>query len=258
MEQKADHQEIVARVAQLLKKAQRVLFITGAGMSADSGLPTYRGIGGLYDDKDTDDGMPIELAISGEMLRQRPEITWKYLLQIANACHNAQHNAGHSIIAEIEKAKPNTWVFTQNIDGFHRAAGSRNMIEIHGTLDKTRCTKCAYTTTTDQVDISKLPPLCPECSSVLRHEVVLFGEQLPEHETRKLHQVYNDGFDLVLSIGTTSVFPYIAQPIMVANRQGIPTVEINPGTTEVSRMVDYRIRLGAAAALQEIWALANS
>jgi NAD-dependent deacetylase len=87
---------------------------------------------------------------------------------------------------------------------------------------------------------------------------VLYGEQLPQNEIDKLQQLYDQGFDLVFSIGTTSVFPYIAQPVMFARRLGIPSIEINPGTTEVSSWVDHRIRTGASSALQAIWAKAYS
>ncbi len=238
-----------------LRNAKRILFITGAGMSADSGLPTYRGIGGLYNNENTDDEMPIEVAISGDMLRSRPEITWKYLLQIAHSCHDAKHNDGHKVIAEIEAAKKDTWVLTQNIDGFHTEAGTNNLIEIHGTLDKVQCMSCSFEGLSKDIDIdmASLPPRCDKCGGILRHEVVLFGEQLPEAEINKLYHVLETGYDLVFTIGTTSVFPYIAQPVMLAKRQGIPTIEINPGKTEVSHLVDYKIEDGAARTLRTLW-----
>ncbi len=238
-----------------MRSAQRILFITGAGMSADSGLPTYRGIGGLYNNENTDDDMPIEVAISGDMLRSRPEITWKYLLQIANSCHAAKHNDGHKVIAEIEAAKKNTWILTQNIDGFHKEAGSKNTIEIHGTLDRVNCMSCSFDGMTKDIEIdeSNLPPHCPKCGAILRHEVVLFGEQLPDNEINKLYGVLETGYDMVFTIGTTSVFPYIAQPVMLAKQKGIPTVEINPGKTEVSHLVDYKIEDGAAKTLRTLW-----
>ncbi len=238
-----------------MRSAKRILFITGAGMSADSGLPTYRGIGGLYNNENTDDEMPIEVAISGDMLRSRPEITWKYLLQIAHSCHDAKHNDGHKVIAEIEAAKKDTWVLTQNIDGFHTEAGTNNLIEIHGTLDKVHCMSCSFEGLAKDIniDMANLPPSCEKCGGVLRHEVVLFGEQLPEAEINKLYHVLETGYDMVFTIGTTSVFPYIAQPVMLAKRQGIPTVEINPGKTEVSHMVDYKIEDGAAKTLRTLW-----
>ena len=120
---------LVREIVQHIVHAQRVLFITGAGLSADSGLPTYRGIGGLYNDRHTEDEIPIEVALSGEMFLQSPEITWKYLLEIERGCRQAGHNIAHRIIAEFENLIPDTWVLTQNIDGLHRTAGSKKLIE---------------------------------------------------------------------------------------------------------------------------------
>ena len=125
-------QQQIDEIADLIAQSQRILFITGAGLSAESGLPTYRGIGGLYDEANTEEDIPIEVALSGGMLKQRPEITWKYLLQVADACRGAGHNIGHELIAKIQEIKPDSWVLTQNIDGFHRSAGSNQLIEIHG------------------------------------------------------------------------------------------------------------------------------
>src|SRR5262249_35420370 len=91
-----------AQVAAELAKARRVLGITGAGISADSGLPTYRGIGGLYESSDTEDAMPIEEALSGEMMRRRPDVTWKYIHQIESACRDKKHNAAHEALAQLQ------------------------------------------------------------------------------------------------------------------------------------------------------------
>ena len=134
--------ETLDEVAALCRQAERILFVTGAGMSADSGLPTYRGIGGLYHDRHTDEGVPIEVALSGAMLMSRPELTWKYLAEIEAACRGAQPNAGHMAIAELERRKPRVMVLTQNVDGLHRAAGSHNLVEIHGNLHHLLCTEC--------------------------------------------------------------------------------------------------------------------
>ena len=114
---------ILAEAAAELAGARRILFITGAGLSADSGLPTYRGLGGLYHDRLTEEGLTIEQALSGRTLSQRPDITWKYLAEIEANCRGAQPNAAHRLIAALEQEKDSVWVLTQNIDGLHRAAG---------------------------------------------------------------------------------------------------------------------------------------
>jgi NAD-dependent deacetylase len=240
-------------VAALVEKARRILFITGAGVSADSGLPTYRGIGGLYNDPLTEDNISIEEALSGRMMLMKPHITWKYLLQVESACRGAGHNLAHRVISEIERMKPETWVLTQNIDGFHRSAGSRQLIEIHGNVAKLFCTSCHFSETVPDYAGLSVPPICPRCYGMMRPSVVLFGERLPMVALDTLQTQLSQGFDLVFSIGTTSVFPYIAQPVLDAKYWGAKTVEINPGTTEVTPYVDYKIPLRAAEALGQLW-----
>ncbi len=238
-----------------LRRARRVLFITGAGLSADSGLPTYRGVGGLYDNRTTEEAIPIEEVLSGGMLRRRPELTWRYLLEVERACRDARPNAGHEVIARVEAEKPDSWVLTQNVDGLHRAAGSRNLIEIHGRFSDLLCVEPGCTYRESVVDYSGLSgvPICPKCGGVVRPGVVLFGEPLPEAAVTALERELQRGFDLVFAIGTSALFPYITQPVLLARGAGIPTVEVNPGETELSRRVDFRLRCGAAAALSRVW-----
>jgi len=235
-----------------LRRARRVLVITGAGLSADSGLPTYRGVGGLYDGGPTADGVEIEDALSGAMMRERPELCWKYLGEIERACRGREPNAGHRVLAALAPAYQRFTVLTQNVDGFHRRAGSRDLIEIHGNLHRLHCSFCPYEVEVDDYAALAIPPSCPYCAGLVRPRVVLFGEALPPAELERLYQVMEDGVDLVLSIGTTSVFPYIAQPVIAAARRGLPTAEINPGGSEVSHLVRHRIRERAATALQQL------
>ena len=138
-----DSHSPIATVAQALRRAERILVITGAGLSADSGMPTYRGLGGLYNGR-TEEGLPIEAALSGPMLRRDPALCWKYLAELGKACLAARPNAGHEAIAELQRHKPECWVLTQNIDGFHRQAGSpaERLIEIHGELAPLYCQSC--------------------------------------------------------------------------------------------------------------------
>lgn len=239
-------------VAAQLAQAKRVLFITGAGISADSGLPTYRGINGLYNDQVTEEGVEIEEALSGEMLGTRPEITWKYLAQIEAGCLRAKPNFAHEALARIEREKPGSLVLTQNIDGLHHAAGSQNLIEIHGSLRRLRCTRCAYREDALVWGARELPPRCPACQGLLRPDVVLFGEMLGTENLQRLHQALQDGFDMVFSVGTSSVFPYIVEPVAWAIRNAVPSIEINPQDTPISEHVRYRLPLGAAVAMEEL------
>lgn len=241
------------RVARLIADADRILFITGAGISADSGLPTYRGIGGLYHARLTEEGLTIEEALSGEMMIRRPEISWKYIAQIEANCRGAEPNIAHRIIAALEHEKPGVWVLTQNIDGLHRAAGSRNLIEIHGTVHRLRCMDCHHARAVIDYAGLEIPPGCPLCGGILRPDVVLFGELLPEDGLRRLEGLLGAGVDLVVSIGTASVFPYISGPVWWAEQVGVPSVEINPGQTEVSHIVSEHVRMRAAEAMPELW-----
>ncbi len=243
----------LAQIAELLRNCKSILFITGAGISADSGLPTYRGIGGLYNGKLTEDGVPVETALAGQTLESRPEVTWKYLLQIEKNCRNARFNRAHEVIAEMERHFERVWVLTQNIDGFHHAAGSRNVIDIHGDMHKLICRRCGRRSTVKDYGEIDFPPECPACKGVIRPEVVFFGEMLPEDKVRLLSRELRQGFDIYFSIGTTSVFPYISQPIITARYLGKPTVEINPADSEISDIVDIKLRMRASEALDKIW-----
>lgn len=244
---------VIERVAGLVKRAERILFITGAGLSADSGLPTYRGIGGLYETAVTDEGIPIEVAVSGHMMRQRPEVCWKYIAKMEEALRGARYNRAHEVIAEIERRTDHVCVLTQNVDGYHRDAGSRNVIAIHGDIHELMCTQCRDTGRVPDYSGIAIPPYCGECGGLVRPLVVLFGEMLPFDAVARLEGELSRGFDLVFSIGTTSLFPYIAQPVIDAKRAGVPTVEINPGSSEVSRLVDIQIPERAKIALDAIW-----
>ena len=244
----------IKQICDALRNVKSVLFITGAGLSADSGLPTYRGIGGIYNQGLTEEGMPIEQALSGEVMASRPDIVWRHLMQVEQACRDASFNRGHEVIQEMEKYFERVCVLTQNIDGFHHAAGSKNVIDIHGGNQKLICTQCDYQRQISSFEGLDIPPPCPECNAgILRPDVVLFGEMLSETKLDRLYRELDQGFDVVFSIGTTSVFPYIAYPMQLAYQQNRTTIEINPSDTEVSHLAKYRLLSKAAKSLDEIW-----
>ena len=245
--------QAIDRVVTFLLRSRSVLFITGAGLSADSGLPTYRGIGGLYQDTATEEGHPIEEILSGVTFGRRPELTWKYVGAVERACRAARFNRGHAVIAEMEAHFERVWTLTQNIDGLHRQAGSRNLIDIHGDLHDLRCVRCGFQQTVDDYAGLTIPPRCLDCAGPLRPDIVLFGEPLPDPQVAQLHEQLARGFDLIFTIGTSSVFPYIAEPVEQASRRGVPTVEINPSISEVSELVTVKLALGAALTLDAIW-----
>jgi NAD-dependent deacetylase len=241
-------------VIDLLRPARRLLFITGAGLSADSGLPTYRGRDGVYRaGLATSHGLTIEQALSGPMLAARPEITWHYLFELERSARGGVPNRGHRVIAEMESYFDAVWTVTQNVDGLHLRAGSRQVLDVHGDLHDLLCTQCDYKVTVpDYADLA-LPPLCPRCQGVLRPTVVLYGEHVPEEKLARLWYEFGVGFDVVFSVGTSSLFEYIAAPVELARAAGIATVEINPETTAVTSEVEVKISGRAASVLDLLW-----
>jgi NAD-dependent deacetylase len=246
----------IDKAAQALTGAERILIITGAGLSADSGLPTYRGLGGLYNGE-TADGLPIEVALSGPTLRRDPALCWKYLAEIGRACLQAEPNAGHVAIAELQRCKPGAWVLTQNIDGFHRRAGSpsQRLIEIHGQLAPLSCMACGKVDgrSLPLVLNQPLPPRCPTCDGVLRPAVVLFEEMLPETALAALQQQVQAGFDAVLVVGTTASFGYILEPVWRVHQAGGSVIEVNLQPTEISPLADVLLQGRAADVLSQLF-----
>jgi NAD-dependent deacetylase len=246
--------EQIERVARAIEQAERILIITGAGLSADSGLPTYRGLGGLYNGH-TDEGLPIEAALSGSMLQRDPALCWKYLAELGKACLGAKPNAGHLAIAELQRKKPECWLLTQNIDGYHRAAGSpaERLIEIHGELAPLYCQSCGAVDPQLAEHLSlPLPPKCKQCGGVLRPPVVLFEEMLPEQAIGMLYSELRKGFAVVISIGTSSSFPYIVEPVLRTRQAGGFTAEINPTRTDLSDVVDVHLQGRALDVLPQL------
>jgi NAD-dependent deacetylase len=247
-------QDAIDRVVERMRSARRLLFITGAGLSADSGLPTYRGVGGLYDGgRQAAHGLPVEEVLSGRMFAARPEITWELLLELERPARGAAPNRGHHVIAEMDDQFVEVWVLTQNVDGLHCRAGSRHVLDIHGDLHDLECTRCDHAETVSDYASLDVPPRCPKCGAIVRPDVVLFGEELPPTKMDRLWAELQIGFDIVFSVGTSSVFPYIAAPVLSAWDQGKTSVEINPESTAVFSRVRTRIRGGAAEVLDALW-----
>jgi NAD-dependent deacetylase len=247
-----EHAGTIDHIVQALAGARRVLFVTGAGLSADSGLPTYRGVGGLYDGMSTADGLPIERVLSGEMFRRQPELTWKYLLQVERACRAANHNAGHRIIASFERRFEHVVVLTQNVDGLHQRAGSTRVIDIHGDLHVLVCTRCGRERRVASYAALPALPRC-SCGAVERPAVVLFGENLPETKLQGFLRELERGFDFVFSVGTSGTFPYIRLPMIRAQVFQWPSADINPERNPMTTYARYHLPLRASDACEALW-----
>ena len=225
--------------------------ITGAGISAESGIPTYRGAGGIYDDPD--EGERTVEALSGSTLAVDPDRTWRAIAALARRARQARPNPGHEALVAIERKLSRFVLLTQNVDGLHRLAGSRNVIEIHGDTFATRCMRCGARGRLEELAKLEVAPACAACAGILRPDVVLFGELLPLEKVRRMQaELLEDPPDLVLAIGTSALFPYIAEPVVAARRRGRLTVEVNPEPTVLSPIVDVSLRGRASELLPEL------
>lgn len=263
--------EAVRKASHLLSKARSVLVVTGAGISAESGLPTYRGVSGLYNDNDTvEDGMTIEECLSGATYRRRPDLTWKHLLRIEKACRGAQPSRAHYLVAKLEEhiSPGPVTVMTQNVDMLHTNAGSTDVLCLHGELYKLKCTgKCQCTFTVESyADLETSDvflPRCTNCGGAIRPSVVLFDEYLGDRTVQVYEEKLGDpmaelmwtmtptinNYDVSIAIGTSALFQYVN----AAALSGRHTIEINPVETPLSKRVDVRIEGGATEALQAIF-----
>jgi NAD-dependent deacetylase len=226
-----------------LKSVRSVGVITGAGVSAESGIRTYRGKGGLYDDPD--EGERTVEAVSGPTLRADPDRTWRAISRMIRMAGEARPNRGHVAIAAIERKVERFVLLTQNVDGLHQLAGSSNIIDIHGNIFETKCMSCGKGGLLERGAVVQFDsaPRCPRCSGVIRPDVVLFEEMLPEEKVDRIRLEFAlNTPDLVMAVGTTALFPYIIQPVVIAGRTGKLTVEINPENTMLSDHVDYSLR----------------
>lgn len=243
--------ELPRELRRALAEVRSVGAITGAGVSHESGVRTYRGKGGLYDDPRQ--GLEAERALSGPTFRATPQRTWRVLHDLLSQAWGARPNPGHRALVRIEAVVDRFTLLTQNVDGLHVAAGSRNVIEIHGDVRRLRCEACGVRRTVGSPDELATPPTCRACGAAVRPDVVLFGERLPEDEVARLERAFFEEVpDLVLIAGTSALFPYISGPIHLARAMGKRTVEVNPEPTELSGVVDWSLRGTAGALLPAI------
>jgi NAD-dependent deacetylase len=247
----------VQRIAELLKAASRVLFITGAGVSAESGIPTFRGATTAFADGLTEDGIPFEEALSGPTFKANPRLSWKYFFRLEQHLRGKEPNPAHRAIAALQTPARQIWVATQNIDGLHQNSGSRNVIELHGNLRRVICTHCDYQIYRETFEGMTALPLCPECRKILRPDAVLYEEQLPDDALEQFELEQDRSFDLVFSVGTTSIFYYVTQPVVAAARSGVPVVEINPEETPISDLADFRFVEPAGRTMQALLEAVN-
>jgi NAD-dependent deacetylase len=215
--------------------------LTGAGISAESGLPTFRGPDGMWEGR-----RAVELT-TPEAFAANPKEVWRFYEWRRAKLREARPNAGHVALARMEKVLARMTLVTQNVDGLHRAAGSRNVIELHGTILKMRCTGCGANEPGPDAPFEALPPRCG-CGGLLRPDVVWFGEMLPEGVFEAAAEAAAASA-LFLLIGTSSVVAPASSLATIAARGGAKVFEINPMRTQLTSGVDGCFRASASAVL---------
>ena len=232
-------------VSDKLHNAKKIVFVTGAGISQESGIPTFRGNDGLWRKYD-----PMQLATI-DAFYENPKLVWEWYEDRRKNILAAKPNDGHLAIAEIVKYK-DVWVLTQNIDGLHQRAGSKNVLELHGSIITIKCTVCNFK---DKItsNFSEIPPLC-KCGNILRPDVVWFGEPLPQDVWGEAMMQANL-CDVMIVAGTSlAVSPANLLPVY-AKQNGALMIEVNIEETPMSHNMDLSVRSTSAKALPEIVSL---
>jgi len=218
---------------QRMRSAERVAVLTGAGVSAESGVPTFRGEDGLWKKF-----RPEELANFDAFMRN-PKLVWEWYNYRKKLIHEVKPNLGHYALAKMEDVCPEFWLITQNVDGLHRKAGSRKILELHGNIMRSRCVECGEESDTVELREGGELPRC-RCGALMRPDVVWFGEMLPEDVLRRAFEAARE-CDLFFSIGTSAVVQPAASMPLVAKEAGAFVVEVNTEPTVISESVDESI-----------------
>ena len=248
----------------------RIFVLTGAGVSAESGIPTFRGKDGYWRNVD-----PTKLA-TPEAFARDPELVWEWYSERRKRIRNVQPNAAHEAIAKLARHADEFLLVTQNVDDLHARAGMPNekMVQIHGNIFVTRCSRCEFERydyppsqsygvagehppsqscgAADEHQQEHVLPRCPKCDAVMRPGVVWFGEQLPWNEVQRVEEYLDRGAcDVVIVAGTTATFGYIIDWAVRASC-GSELIEVNPEETSLSRFATRLVREPAAVALPQI------
>ncbi len=240
--------DLIKKAAADLSEAKMATALTGAGISTESGIPPFRGKGGLWEKYD-----PMEVAHIDSFL-QDPVKVWNLLIKdMKDVVDRAQPNDCHKGLAKLEELGKLQTVITQNIDGLHQMAVNTDVIEFHGTFAWQRCMECNTHVETRRVDISAIPPRC-DCGGILRPNVVFFGEMIPQEALWRSRQVATD-CDVMLVIGTSAVVQPAALMPAVAKESGAKIIEINPERTPLTGDIsDYLIKGPAGDVMNRIMA----
>ena len=232
------------RAREWLRQASSVAVLTGAGISAESGIPTFRGAGGLWREFRAED------LATPEAFARDPRLVWEWYDWRRGLIARAEPNAGHRALEELGRRVKRFTLITQNVDGLHDRAGSRNVLKVHGDIWMVRCTACGRETRDDRVPLPELPPRCG-CGGLLRPGVVWFGESLPGNVWLEAERATRQA-GVFLVIGTAAVVYPAAGLVPLAKAAGAKVIEINLDETPYSAQVDCSLRGRAGELLPEL------
>ena len=222
-------------IIEALRANCRVAILTGAGISAESGVPTFRqaqtGLWAKYD--------PLQLATPGAF-QNDPKLVWDWYSWRRELISQSQPNPSHIALVDLENHYPEFTLITQNVDGLHQMAGSTAVIELHGNIFRTKCSR-ENRLILEEFEAAETPPRCPLCEAYLRPDVVWFGESLPEEELDRALQAAST-CQAFISIGTSTLVEPAASLPFIALRNGAMVLEINPQTTPLTPQASYLIR----------------
>ena len=232
----------IRQAADALRGARRVVALTGAGISAESGVPTFRGPEGLWRT------FRAEQLATPEAFSRDPKLVWEWYDWRRERIATVRPNAGHRVLAAWEARFPVFTLVTQNVDGLHPLAGSRHLLELHGNIWQTRCTSDGTIRDNREVPLAELPPRCPSCGALVRPHIVWFGESLDRDTLQAAHAACGAA-DVVLVVGTSGlVYPAAGLPRVAADA-GATVIEINPDVTPLTADAAISIRGNAGAVL---------
>jgi NAD-dependent deacetylase len=243
-------QDAIQTASQHLHNAQRVAVLTGAGVSKESGIPTFRdAVDGLWAKYD-----PMQLA-TPQAFQRDPKLVWDWYEYRRTLIQPAQPNAGHIALTQIEQHTPEFLLITQNVDDLHERAGSQQIVHLHGKIAENKCfDNCQGTPTlieADALDLEETPPHCPHCGGYIRPNVVWFGEALPQDAFAQAID-FCERCDVILVIGTSGVVQPAASLSTVAKRSGAKVIEINPDDSAFSPWSDVRLAYPSGIILPQI------
>lgn len=225
-----------------LKEAQKIVFVTGAGISQESGIPTFRGKDGLWRNHDA-----MKLATI-DAFYENPKLVWEWYNERRKNIFSAEPNLGHKAIAELEKFVK-VVILTQNIDGLHQRAGSTKVLELHGSIIEIKCTVCKFKNKIS-TEFTNIPPLC-KCGNILRPNVVWFGEPLLQDTWREA-MIHSSNCDIMIIAGTSLLVSPANTLPYYAKQNNAFLIELNPEETMMSLDMDLSVRSTSVIALHEL------